>query len=142
MNTTPIRSGSDEREELARLLPQPAERDLPSDRHRQLQEFVMSHIQQDLRQATRGPRRSPRRLVYLTSALAAGSAMAVIAAAVGAGALGGAGTPVVSGGTSIEPAPATGQQILLAAATTAEKLPQDAGAYWYVTVVSTGSRDG
>ncbi|MFI6333116.1 CU044_5270 family protein [Micromonospora chersina] len=142
MNATPIRPGSNEHEELARLLPQPAERDLPSDRHRQLQEFVMNHIQQDLRQGTRNPRRSPRRLAYLTSAVAA---VAVAAVAVGTGTFGGAGTSVTSGGgASTEPAPASasGRQILLAAATSAEKLPLDTRAYWYVKIVSTGSRNG
>ncbi|HEU4423473.1 MAG TPA: CU044_5270 family protein [Pilimelia sp.] len=145
MNATPIRPGSNEREELARLLPQPAERDLPSDRHSQLQELVMNHIQQELQPATGGPRRSPRRLAHLTSALAAGVAVAVAAAAVGAGVLGGAGTPVTSGdGAATKPAPAlaSGRQILLAAATTAEQLPQGTGTYWYAKVVSTGPREG
>jgi hypothetical protein len=145
MNATPIRPGSDEREVLARLLPQPAERDLPSDRHRQLQELVMNHIQQDLRPAARDARRSPRRLAYLTSALAAGVAVVVAGGAVGAGVLGGAGASVISrgdGSTGPAPAPASGQQFLLAAATTVQNLPEGAGAYWYVTVVSTGSRNG
>ena len=140
MNATPIRPGSNEHEDLVRLLPQPAERDLPSDRHRQLQEFVMNHIQQDLRPAVRGPRRLPKRLAYLTAALAA---VAVAAVAVGTGVLGDAGTPGTSGpNRSTAPAPASGQQILLAAATTVEKRPEGTGAYWYVKVVSTGSRDG
>lgn len=144
MNATPIRPGSNEYEELARLLPQPAERDLPSDGHRQLQEFVMNRIQQDLRQGTRSPRRSPRRLAYLTSAVAA-VAVAAVAVGVGVGTFGGAETPVTSGGgASTEPAPAlaSGRQVLLAAATSAEKLPQDTGAYWYVKVVATGGRNG
>jgi hypothetical protein len=128
MNATPIRPGSNEHEDLARLLPQPAERDLPSDRHRQLQEFVMNHIQQDLRPTARRPRRLPNQLAYLTTALAA---VAVAAVAVGTGVLGDAGTPATSG-----------QQILLAAATTAENTPEGTGAYWYVKVVSIGSRDG
>jgi hypothetical protein len=140
MNATPIRPGSNEREDLARLLPQPAERDLPSDRHRQLQEFVMNHIQQDLRPAAQGPRRLPKRLAYLTTALAA---VAVAAVAVGTGVLGDAATPGASGpNRSTAPAPASGQQILLAAATTVENTPEGTGAYWYVKVVSTGSRDG
>ena len=128
MNATPIRPGSNEHEDLARLLPLPAERDLPSDRHRQLQEFVMNHIHQDLRPTARGPRRVPKRLAYLTAALAA---VAVAAVAVGTGVLGDAGTPV-----------APGQQILLAAATTVENSPEGTGAYWYVKVVSIGARDG
>jgi hypothetical protein len=140
MNATPIRPGSNEHEDLARMLPQPAERDLPSDRHRQLQEFVMNHIQQDLRPAARGPRRLPKRLAYLTAPLAA---VAVAAVAVGTGVLGDAKTPAASGrNRSTAPAPASGQQILLAAATTVEKTFDGTGAYWYVKVVSTGSRNG
>jgi hypothetical protein len=143
MNATPIRPGSNEHEDLARLLPPPAERDLPSDRHRQLQEFVMNHIRQDLRPPAQGPRRLPKRLADLTAPLAAVAAVAVVAVAVGTGVLGDAGTPVASGGNrSTAPAPASGQQILLAAATTAEKTFDGTGAYWYVKVVETGSRDG
>ena len=33
MNATPIQPGSSDRDELARLLPEPAERELPSGRH-------------------------------------------------------------------------------------------------------------
>jgi len=88
----------------------------------------MNHIQQDLRPTARRPRRLPNRLAYLTTALAA---VAVAAVAVGTGVLGDAGTPATSG-----------QQILLAAATTAENTPEGTGAYWYVKVVSIGSRDG
>lgn len=146
MNGTPIRPGSQkrghefEREELARLLPRPAERDLPGDRHRQLQEFVLNQIQQDTPPAARGRRRAPRRLAYLTSALAAGALVTAVAVAVGA-----AGTPVISGdggSTAPAPAPASGQEILLAAATTAERASEGTGAYWYVKVTSIGSRDG
>jgi hypothetical protein len=128
MNATPIRPGSNEHDDLTRLMPQPAERDLPSDRHRQLQEFVMNHIQRDLRPAARRPRRLPKRLAYLTAALAA---VAVAAVVVGTGVLGHSKTPVASG-----------QQILLAAATTVENTPEGTGAYWYVNVVSIGSRNG
>ena len=72
MNTTPVQPDSNERAELARLLPEPVERDLPSDRRLQIQEFVMSHIHQDLQAAEQAPRRSPkRRLVLLASAVAA-----------------------------------------------------------------------
>jgi hypothetical protein len=143
MTANPIRPGSNEREALARLLPRPAERDLPSDRHRQLQEFVMSQIQQDLQRAAQQPRRSPRRLAYLASALAAGAAVAVTAAVAGTGILGSSGTPVPPGAsTGAAPALASGRQILLAAATTAEKLSDQTGAYWYTKVVGTGAPDG
>jgi hypothetical protein len=83
MNTTPIQRYSNERDELAWLLPEPVERDLPGDRQRQLQEFMMSEIHQDLRAAEQAPRRAPkRRFVLATSALAA---VAVAAVAIGTG---------------------------------------------------------
>jgi len=139
MNTTPNVPGSDEREELVRLLPQPAERDLPGDRHRQLQELLLNHI---AHAPAERPRRSPRRrLAYLTSALAAAAAVAV---AVGVGGLGDAGTPAGSeagGSTASAPRSMSGQQILLAAATTAAKAPAVKGAYWYVKLESTGAGD-
>jgi hypothetical protein len=120
---------SNDHDELARLLPAPPERELPSGRHRQLQEFVMNHIQQDQRAAPR-PRRTPRRLAYLTSALATGAVAAVAAVA------------VVAASTAPAAAPASGQEILLAAATAAENTPEGTGTYWYVKVTSTGSRNG
>ncbi|GIG68193.1 CU044_5270 family protein [Phytomonospora endophytica] len=68
--------GSDERDELARLLPAPPEREIPSGRQRQLQEFVVNHIQD---QGTTAPPRSPkRRFAYATGALAAVAAAAVV----------------------------------------------------------------
>ncbi len=87
MNTSPNRPYSNERDELARLLPELVEMDLPSDRQRQLQEFVMSQIHQDRRAAEGAPRHVPkRRLVFATSALAA---VAVAAVAMGTGGFGG-----------------------------------------------------
>ena len=69
MNATSMQPDPNDRAELARLLPRPVERDLPSDRHQRLQEFVMSRIHQDLRSAEQAPRRSPkRRPVFLASA--------------------------------------------------------------------------
>ena len=81
MTTTPFPPGSNDRDELARLLPDPVQRDLPSDRTRQLQEYVMSEIRKDrLSTATRPVPR--RRLVLATSALAA-SLLAASAVATG-----------------------------------------------------------
>jgi hypothetical protein len=140
MNATPIRPGSNEREELVQLLPQPTDRDLPSDRHRQLQEFFMNHIQQDLRSTAERTRRSPRRhLAYVTSGLAAAAAVAVAAVAIGGGA------PALSGdGDSTDPArrPLSGQKLLLVAAQNAAKAPEGTGAYWYVKVVMSGTNNG
>lgn len=136
MNANPIRSESNDREELARLLPGFVERELPSGRHHQLQEFVMSEIHQDLRTTEPAPRRSPmRRRVFLTSALtAAVAAVAAVAVAIGVGGSGG------SGQHTVLPAPValSGHDVLLAAATTAERQPAAVGTYWYV---KTESRD-
>ncbi|MEW2386430.1 CU044_5270 family protein [Micromonospora sp. NPDC047707] len=134
MNASPIQPDSDERAELTRLLPGPVERELPSDRHQRLQEFVMSQIHQDLRTAEQATRRSPkRRFVSLASA-----ATAVVAAAVAVG-IG------VSNSDHSSPPPATtalsSQQILLAAATTAERTPEGSGAYWHVKVVFHGDKE-
>jgi hypothetical protein len=133
MNATPIQPGSSDRDELARLLPEPAERDLPSGRHQRLQEFVMSQIQQDLRPAEQPPRRS-RRPVALAGALAAVAAAAVAAVAIGAGGSGGSG----AGSTAPATPRLSGRQVLLAAATTAEREPAGTGTYWYVKGVIAG----
>jgi hypothetical protein len=78
---------SKERDELARLLPAPVERDLPSDRQHRLQEFVMSQIQQESRpRAHRAARWRPAsgwRVVPPTAVVAA-----VALVAIGAGKLG------------------------------------------------------
>jgi hypothetical protein len=145
MNATPIQPDSDDRTELARLLPGPVERDLPSDRHRRLQEFVMSEIHQDLRAAEPARRPAPRRrLVVLTSALAAVAAAAVAVATIGTGGSGSPGGGPVAGSGSVTPAGSTlsGQQILLAAATTAERSPEGSGTYWYVKVLPRSKDSG
>ncbi|MFK3983550.1 CU044_5270 family protein [Micromonospora sp. NPDC050397] len=82
----PIQPDSNERDELVRLLPGLVERDLPSDRQRRLQEFVMTRIHQDLRTVEQVSRPRPRRrFVLAASALAA---VAVAAAAIGTGGFG------------------------------------------------------
>lgn len=139
MNATPIQPDSNEHEDLARLLPELVERDLPSGRHQQLQELVMSQIHQDLRSAERVSRRSPkRRLVFLTSALIASAASVAVVAMVGIGASGSPrGNSVTPASTSV-----SGQQILLAAATTAAQAPEGSGTYWYVKTASTSGKNG
>jgi hypothetical protein len=129
MNRIPTQPEPDAREELARLLPGPRERDLPSGRHRRLQEFVMTQIDEERRAAERAARRSPkRRPVLLSAALAATAAVVATAVALGSG-----------GGKAAPPAPVdaprpalNGTQILLAAATTAANRPDGSGAYWHV----------
>jgi hypothetical protein len=115
-----------DRQELARLLPGPVERDLPSGRSHHLQEFVMSEIHRDLR---RPVRRRPLRLA--TTAVAATAVAAVVAAAVVAG-VGAGGDP----GDGTVPTTSSGQQILLAAAATAQRQPEGAAAYWHVKIIS------
>lgn len=105
MNPTPIEPHPNDREELARLLPELAEWDLPSDRQRRLQELVMQQIHQDHRAAggtpTRMPRRAlGRRLALATPVVAAGAVAAVLIATAGSGS--GPGT----GGSSALPGPA------------------------------------
>ncbi|WP_141578028.1 CU044_5270 family protein [Actinomadura sp. WMMA1423] len=120
----------EDREVLARLLPEPVERDLPSDRHRRLREFVMTEIDQDLRSDEQAPRRASRRRTVLLAS--AGTALAAAAAAVvvvtGAG--GGAERPERGPVASASP---SGRQVLLVAATTALKRPAASGKYWYVS---------
>lgn len=132
MNANPSQSTSDVRADLARLLPAPAERDLPSDRHRLIQEFVMTQIHTDLPPAEPAPRRVPRRRLILASALTAAAAAAAAVVVIGAGGPGGAG-----GGSAPVTAGAAGQQILLAAATSAERMPATSGTYWHLRTEST-----
>ncbi|MFI7431485.1 CU044_5270 family protein [Micromonospora sp. NPDC049836] len=124
----------DVRADLAGLLPAPAERDLPSDRHRLIQEFVMTQIHSAQSPAERAPRRVSRRLI-LASALTAAAAATAAVVTVGAGGPGDAG--VRSTPAQADPA---GRQILLAAATTAERTPAASGAYWYLRTESTDWR--
>ncbi|GIJ72137.1 CU044_5270 family protein [Virgisporangium ochraceum] len=119
-----------DREELARLVPAPVERDLPGDRHHQLEEFLMSEIRR-----TRPAQ--ARRSVLVTSAV---TAVAAVAAAVGVG-VAVAGQPR-DGRVAPGPAPLSGQQLLLAAADAAQRQPEGTGTYWHVTIVAkdgTGS---
>jgi hypothetical protein len=89
MNRSPNRSDAQLREELGRLVPGTVERDLPGDRHHQLQEFLMSEIHRDLR--TTRPRTSARRPVLVTAALTAAATAAIAAAVVGVVATGDSG---------------------------------------------------
>ncbi|SNT65604.1 hypothetical protein SAMN05421812_12453 [Asanoa hainanensis] len=108
---------NDVRDELARLLPRPAERDLPGDRHQQLREALLTNLSTSEHSA----RLRLRPLAYLVSGLAVCAAVAVAAIAIGGG-----------------PRPVTSaEQILLAAATTAARTPEGTGAYWHVNVRSS-----
>jgi hypothetical protein len=135
MNTTPIQPEPNEREELARLLPGPVERDLPSDRHQRLQEFVMSQIHQDLRSTEQAPRRMPkRRPVFLASALTAVAVAATAVAFVGRN-TGPTAPPTAqpfAQPTASQPQELTGSQILLVAATSAAEQTAGSGKYWHI----------
>jgi hypothetical protein len=80
MNTIPTHPDSSERDELARLLPAPAERELPGERHRAIKEFMVGGFGEAPRSApgpVREGRRSPwRRPVVLVPVLAAATALA------------------------------------------------------------------
>ncbi|NYD46508.1 hypothetical protein BJY14_002491 [Actinomadura luteofluorescens] len=141
MNSTPIQPNPNEREELARLLPAPVERDLPGDRRQRLQEFVMSEIQQDLRSTEQAPPRpSGRRRVLLAAAGTAVTA-AVAAVVIGTVGAGGSGRPDEGPGASAPSAP-SGRQVLLVAAASAAKVPAGGGAYWHVKTTSTAREGG
>jgi hypothetical protein len=102
MKTPPIKpSYSNERDELVRLLPELVDRDLPSDRQRRLQEFVMSQIRQDPRPAGRARRPAPKRRVVVAT-----SALAVVAVAAVTISTGGFGLGRGTDGSSALPRPA------------------------------------
>lgn len=121
----------DVRADLAGLLPAPAERDLPSDRHRLIQEFLMTQIRTAESPADPGPRRTPRRRLILASALTVAAAATATVVLVGVSVPGGSG-----GGSAPVAADATGRQILLAAATAAQQTPETVGTYWHVRAES------
>jgi hypothetical protein len=122
-------------------LPEPVERDLPAGRHQRIQEFVMSQIHQDLQPTGRSAPRSPkRRHVFLTAALTTIAAATAVAVVIGAGASGGSAGSSSSKGGSVAASAASpsGLQVLLAAATTAERTPAGSGTYWHVKQEFTG----
>jgi hypothetical protein len=134
MNANPSQSTKDVRADLASLLPAPTERDLPSDRHRLIQEFMMTQIHADRPPAEQPPRRVPRRRLFLVSALTAAAAATAAVMLIGVGGSGG-----VGGGPAPVRADPAGQQILVAAATTAEKAPAASGTYWYLRTEAVGT---
>ncbi|MGW2183694.1 CU044_5270 family protein [Streptomyces sp. NPDC001732] len=74
MSPKPQRPTQAEREEMARLLPVPAERDLPGRRHQLLKDHLMREIQHNTNTATARPRpRYRRRLAFTAIPLAAGA---------------------------------------------------------------------
>jgi hypothetical protein len=129
--------------ELARLLPVPAEWDLPAGRRRTLKENLMSELNLADGTATGRPPvpRRPKRAILATAAGA--SALAVAAAAVAVVVTSGTAGPATSRGGGPAAATLSARQILLAAATTAAARPESTGTYWYVktTVVVFSYKD-
>lgn len=74
---------NDRHEEMVRRLPDPANRDLSADRHRQIQEFLMSEMQPEPRPL----RRPRRRLVLVTASVLAAAAVVAGTATSGFGLL-------------------------------------------------------
>ncbi|MEU3693558.1 CU044_5270 family protein [Streptomyces narbonensis] len=83
MSTTPSRPTPAEREEIARLLPVPAERDRPGRHHQALKNQLLREFRQDTAPAAAKPRFGVRRLTIVAVPLAAG-ALAVTLATNGA----------------------------------------------------------
>ncbi|GLF99541.1 hypothetical protein [Streptomyces yaizuensis] len=95
-----------EREELARLVPVPADRDLPGNRHRLFKHYLMNEVQRDLRdlhpdpaqESARRTRDRRKRLIWRVAVPAAALAAA-----------GGTAAAVMAGGTAPAAAPLTVQ---------------------------------
>lgn len=134
MNANPRQALSDARADLAGLVPAPAERDLPSDRHRSIQELFMDHVQSAPDPA---PRRAPRRRLILASALTVAVAATATAVLIGGNEPDGS-----RGGPAPVSAEAAGREILLAAATSALRTPDTAGTYWHVRTESSAGSGG
>ncbi|MGW3493770.1 CU044_5270 family protein [Streptomyces sp. NPDC001020] len=109
MSPKPPRPTQAEREEMTRLLPVPAERDLPGRRHRLLKEHLMREIQQSTDAAAKPWTRHRRRLAFTAIPLAAGMAVALAVGGVfEQHPTAGSGSTVASGpsarGTNVTPA--------------------------------------
>lgn len=83
MSPQPFRPDSAEREEMARLLPVPAERDLPAGRQQLFKDYLMNEIHQ-ISDAT-VPARPRRRLAFLAVPLATAAAAGVVFTALATG---------------------------------------------------------
>ncbi|MFI2411760.1 CU044_5270 family protein [Streptomyces sp. NPDC018947] len=80
MSPKPPRPTQAEREEMARLLPAPAERDVPGRRHQLLRNHLMREIEHSTRTATAEfPTRRRRRLTFTAIPLAAGATALALA---------------------------------------------------------------
>ncbi|MFK0224064.1 CU044_5270 family protein [Streptomyces vinaceus] len=104
MNAFPSRSEETEREEMARLLPGPAERDLPPGRHLRHKEILMQQIRHDQSStpasAPVGPGRRGRRLMRPAIMIPA-AAMAAAGILVTSLSLGGHGSSTTTAGQSV-----------------------------------------
>ncbi|MFG2603103.1 CU044_5270 family protein [Streptomyces sp. NPDC048514] len=73
----PSRPSAAEREEMTRLLPVPADRDLPAGRQRLLEDYFMQEIEQSAQSAPAAPRPHRRPLIRIAIATAVAAAVAV-----------------------------------------------------------------
>ncbi|GGT45982.1 CU044_5270 family protein [Nonomuraea spiralis] len=102
----------------------PEERDLPEGRHQLLKEYVMTALPDEPKPAR--PRRKLLRAGVLVPAL--GLAAAAVAAAV----------VIVPGQAGNPPAASGARDVLLVAATSAERAPEGSGTYWHITITQEG----
>ncbi|MDV5143010.1 CU044_5270 family protein [Streptomyces sp. SBC-4] len=79
MSTTPSRPTPAEREEIARLLPVPADRDRPGRHHQALKDQLLREFRQDAAPAAAKPRFGVRRLTIVAVPLAAGALAVTLA---------------------------------------------------------------
>ncbi|MET9652176.1 CU044_5270 family protein [Streptomyces sp. NPDC006460] len=150
MSPKPQRPTQAEREEMARLLPVPAERDLPGRRHQLLKDHLVREIRHNTDAATARPRtRYRRRLAFMAIPLAAG-AMALALATGGVldqHSTAGPGSAMASGpsarGTSATPAAVLLDRIAtVAAAKPAPAVRDDQYVYIASTIAFSIQDDG
>lgn len=78
MSRQPFRPEPAEREEMARLLPVPAERDLPAGRHQLFKDYLMNEIHHDTAPDAAAPARPRRRLAFLAIPLVTAAAAGAV----------------------------------------------------------------
>ncbi|MEV4400115.1 CU044_5270 family protein [Nonomuraea sp. NPDC049607] len=100
------------------------ERDLPEGRHQLLKEFVMTALQEESKPAR------PRRKLLRAGVLAPVLGLAAVAVA--------AALVIVPGQAGNSPSAAGARDVLLVAATSAERAPEGSGTYWHITITQEG----
>ncbi|MGI5380749.1 hypothetical protein ACQEV2_42535 [Streptomyces sp. CA-251387] len=85
MSRQPFRPEPAEREEMARLLPVPAERDLPAGRHQLFKDYLMNEIHHDAAPDAAATARPRRRLAFLAIPLVTAAAAGTVFTALATG---------------------------------------------------------